>query len=152
MTTKKAIDEFLKQPALAVVGVSRGGKKFGSVAYRELKSKGYRVYPVHPQAATIDGDKAYPNLGALPEPVGGVLIVVPPTETEKVVRDIERAHIGRVWMQPGAQSEEAVRFCEVHGIEHVEGECILMHASPLGFAHRLHHWVWGALGRLPGEV
>ena len=42
MTSKRLIDDFLAQPALAVVGVSRSGKGFGNVAARELRGKGYR--------------------------------------------------------------------------------------------------------------
>ena len=60
MTNKQTIQEFLAQPALAVVGVSRSGKKFGNTAFRELKAKGYRVYPVHPEAQTIEGESCYP--------------------------------------------------------------------------------------------
>lgn len=86
MTTKAAVRDFLDQRTLAVVGVSRQGKKFGNAAYNELKAKGYQVYPVHPHADTLEGDRCYPSLSALPEPVGGALIVVPPHETEKVVK------------------------------------------------------------------
>jgi len=56
----RAIGQFLAQPALALalVGLSRSGKKFGNVACRELKAKGYRVYPIHPSADVIDGNLA----------------------------------------------------------------------------------------------
>lgn len=149
MTTKAAVKDFLDQQTLAIVGVSRGGRKFGNAAYKELKAKGYQVYLVHPHADTIEGDRCYPSLSALPEPVGGVLIVVPPPETEKVVRDAAEAGIRRVWMQQGAQSQAAIQFCEDQGISAVHGECILMFAEPAAFYHRLHRWVWGLLGKLP---
>ena len=87
MATKAAVSDFLAQRMLAVVGASRTGTKFGNTAYKELKAKGYKVIPVNPQAEIIDGDPCYPSLSALPEAVDGVLIVVPPSETEKVVRD-----------------------------------------------------------------
>ncbi|UCD23854.1 MAG: CoA-binding protein, partial [Gemmatimonadota bacterium] len=85
MTSKSAVEEFLNQRTLAVVGVSRSGKKFGNGASRELRKKGYRIIPVHPEAETIDGERCYGSLSELPEQVGGVLLVVPPHETEKVV-------------------------------------------------------------------
>ncbi len=149
MNTQAAVNDFLAQRSLAVVGVSRGGKKFGNMAYRELKGKGYQLYPVHPEAEALDGDKCYASLSALPERSGGVLIIVPPTQTEEVVRDAAAAKIPRVWMQQGTESESAVRFCEEHGISVVAGECILMFAQPLRFYHRPHHWVWKLLGKLP---
>jgi predicted CoA-binding protein len=149
MTTKAAVNDFLAQRSLAVVGVSRGGKKFGNTAYKELKAKGYRSFPIHPNAERIEGDRCYPSLGALPEPVGGVLVVVPPAQTEQVVRDAAAAGIRRVWMQQGAESEAAIRFCAENGISAVHGECILMFAEPAAFYHRMHRWVWGLLGKLP---
>ncbi len=149
MYTKATVDDFLAQRSLAVVGVSRGGKKFGNTAYRELKAKGYRLFPVHPEAEVLEGDKCYPSLSSLPEPVGGVLVVVPPARTEQVVRDATAANIPRVWMQQGAGSGEAIRFCEEHSISVVAGECILMFAEPLKFYHKPHRWIWRLLGKLP---
>jgi len=148
MTSKQTVDEFIRQPSLAIVGVSRNGKKFGNIAYRELTSKGYRLHIVHPQAETVEGAPCYRSLAELAEAVGGVLLVVPPDQTEAAVRQASAAGIQRVWMQQGAESPEAVRFCEENGLAHVEGECILMFAKPR-FPHLAHRWVWGLLGRLP---
>jgi predicted CoA-binding protein len=148
MTTKTAVDEFLEQRTLAVVGVSRSGKKFGNGASRELRKKGYQVLPVHPEAESIDGEKCYRSLGELPGQVGGLLLVVPPEETEKVVQQASAAGIRHVWMQQGAESEAAIRYCEGQGISVVSGECILMFAQPAG-VHKLHHWFWRVLGKLP---
>lgn len=149
MTSRAAVEDFLSQKTLAVVGVSRKGKKFGNAVYNDLKKKGYRVFPINPKAEVVEGDRCYPNLGALPKPVGGVVIVVPPAETEKVVRDATQVGIRRIWLQQGAESETAIRFCEENGISVVTGECILMFAEPLAFYHRPHRWVWRLLGKLP---
>ena len=119
------------------------------MAYRELKAKGYQLFPVHPEAEVLEGDPCYHSLRALPEQAGGVLAVVPPAETERVVRDAAAAGIPRVWMQQGAESEVAVRFCGEHGISVVAGECILMFTQPLKFGHKAHRWVWKLLGKLP---
>jgi predicted CoA-binding protein len=149
MTNQSAVNDFLAQRTLAVVGVSRSGKKFGNTIFRELKAKGYKLYPVNPNAESVEGERCYPSLSALPEPVDGVLIVVPPAETERVVHEAAAAGIRRVWMQQGAQSEAAVRFCAENGISAVAGECVLMFAEPSAFYHQMHRWVWGVLGKLP---
>lgn len=149
MTTKAVIDDFVSQQKLAVVGVSRSGKKFGNAAYRELRAKGYRLFPVHPYAESIEGDSCYPNLKSLPEPVDGVLIVVPPAQTEQVVRAAAEAGIRRVWMQQGAESATAIKFCRDNGIREVHGECIMMFAHDSAFYHQAHKFVWGVLGKLP---
>jgi predicted CoA-binding protein len=71
MATKALIDDFLAQRTLAVVGVSRKAEKFGNMVYRELKAKGYRVFAVNPRTESVAGERCYPSLSALPEPVGG---------------------------------------------------------------------------------
>ncbi|MFB0515142.1 MAG: CoA-binding protein [Candidatus Neomarinimicrobiota bacterium] len=119
------------------------------MAYRELKARGYRLFPIHPAAESLEGDRCYPNLSTLPETVGGVLIVVPPDQTAQVVRDITAAGISRVWMQQGAESQAAIRYCQKNGISTVHGECILMFAEPLKFYHKPHRWLWRLLGKLP---
>jgi predicted CoA-binding protein len=149
VTTKAAIEDFVSQQTLAVVGVSSGGKKFGNAASKHLRAKGYRMIPVHPTAETIDGERCYSSLGALPEPVGGVLVVVPPAETENVVRDAAAAGIRRVWMQQGAQSAAAIQFCEDQGLSVIHDECILMFAEPVRGGHRFHRFIWRLLGKLP---
>ena len=149
MTTKSTIKEFLDLKRLALVGVSRRKNKFGNTIYKELKAKAYDVVPVNPHMNEFEGEACYPNLNAIPAPVDGVVTVVPPRETEKVVKDAAEHKIAKVWMQQGSQSAAAVRFCEENGIGVVEGECILMFADPKAFHHRLHRLIWGLLGKLP---
>jgi hypothetical protein len=147
--SRERIAEFLDQRRLALVGVSRGGRKFGNVVGKELRAKGYTVFAVHPEAGAIGGEPCWPSLAALPEPVGGVVVVVRPEQTERVVAEAHRAGVRRVWMQPGSESADAVRFCEANGIAVVRGECILLHAEPVRSIHAVHRWLWRVLGRLP---
>jgi len=148
MTSKKSIDGFLAQKTLALAGVSRSGGKFGNKVLRDLAGKGYDVFPIHPEADEIDGVTCYSSLTDLPTAAGGLVLVVPPPQTERLVREAREAGIGRVWMQPGAESEAAIRSCEERGIDVVHGECIMMFAQPKGI-HKAHRWLRGALGRLP---
>ena len=148
MTSRDSVNDFISQHRLAVVGVSREGNKFGNLAYKELRSKGYHLFPIHPVASSIEGDPAYPDFKSLPEKVDGVVIVVPPDQTEKVVRAAAEAGIKRVWMQQGAESESAIKFCRDHGIIEIHGECIMMFAGK-AFFHKPHRWIWGLLGKLP---
>jgi predicted CoA-binding protein len=149
MNDRKAIEEFVGQRTLAIVGVSRSGKKFGNTILRELKAKGYTLYPVHPQAETLDGERCYPNFQALPEKVGGVIVVVPPIQTEKVVQEAHQAGINKIWMQQGAQSPAAIQYCQDNGISAVYGRCIMMFSEPVGMPHNIHRWFAKAFGRLP---
>jgi predicted CoA-binding protein len=124
MTTQASVEGFLAEQTLAIAGVSRSGKGFGNAVFKDLAGKGYEVLPVHPQADEIAGARAYHSLADLPNTVG------------------------RVWMQQGAESSEAIRYCRENGIEAVHGECIMMFAQPTG-VHRFHRWINGVFGKLP---
>ena len=151
MTSRASVDAFLAERTLALAGASRSGKKFGNTVLRELQVKGYEVIPVHPKAETIDGVPCVPSLAELPGPVGGLVLVVPPDQTERLVVEAVAAGIPRVWMQQGAESPEALRRCQDAGLETVAGECILMFAEPTGFFHRFHRGLWRLLGKLPSN-
>ena len=148
MSSKAMIDEFVSEPALALVGMSRSGKRFGNFAYRVLVSKGYRVYPIHPSADAINGVRCYSGYAYLPEKVGNALIIVPPEQAVDAVRKAASAGIRRVWLQQGSESPEVLRVCRELGLDAISGECILMFADPAGY-HKVHRWVWGLLGKLP---
>jgi hypothetical protein len=149
MTSKRAVDEFIAQESLAVVGVSRSGRGFGNAAVRELRANGYRVFPVHPTAGELQGLPCARDLASLPGPVDGVLVVVPPEQTEGVVRDAAVAGIRRVWMQQGSSSPQALELCAENGIEAVHGECILMFLRAGPAIHRFHRGLRRLFGHLP---
>jgi uncharacterized protein len=148
MNTRQSVDAFLAEPALAIVGVSRSGSKFGNLAVRELRAKGYRVYPIHPGATSIGGAPCYSRLEDLPERVDAMLVVVPPSAAEQVVRDAAGFGIHHVWLQQGAESPEVLNICRELGIDVVSGECVLMFAHPTGY-HNAHRWLRKTFGRLP---
>lgn len=148
MEAVSAVERFVAEPALAIVGVSRSGAKFGNAAAKTLAAKGYRVYPVHPAALEIDGFHCYPSFDALPEHVNAVLVVVPPVEALKVVQDAAKAGIHQVWLQQGAESADVLAACRAHNLSVVSGECILMFAKPASF-HKLHAWIRRAMGHMP---
>jgi len=149
MTSKKLINDFLSQRNIAVVGISSKSRKFGNIIFNELKSKGYNVYPVNPNTENINGERCYPNLSSIGENVEGAILVIPPSATEKVVKDANSAGVRRIWMQQGSESEEAIKYCDENGIDVIHNECILMFAEPAGFIHKAHRWVWGVFGKLP---
>jgi uncharacterized protein len=147
-SSRRSVDEFLAQPALALVGVSRSGKGFGNAALRELRAKGLRIYPLHPAMDTVGGMKCYHHFDEMPKDVGGVIVVVPPPEAVSVIRDAAAAGIRRVWLQQGAESPYVLNLCEELGVDVISGECILMFAKPTGI-HKAHRWIADVLHQLP---
>ena len=115
-----------RENVFAVVGASRDPKKYGHQVYRDLRNAGYRVYCVNPNTDEILGNKCYPSLEVLPVKPDVVDIVVPPEITERLVKTCKRLGITKVWMQPGSESEAAIRFCEENGMDVVHGVCVMV--------------------------
>lgn len=123
----KLIKEFLeKSNVFAVVGASRDPSKYGHKIYRDLRTAGYKVYPVNPNANEILGDKCYPSIESLPELPQVVDLVVPPKVTNQIVKVCKKLGIKKVWMQPGSESETALNFCKENSIEVVYGVCVMV--------------------------
>jgi predicted CoA-binding protein len=126
MPSPEDVAAFLAQRRIAVIGASRSRLKYGNIVYRSLRSRGYEVLAVNPAGDRIEGDPCYPDLASVPGPVGAAIFIVPPAKTEALVREAAAVGIRCVWMQPGAESEAALRFCEERGMRTVHGLCILM--------------------------
>jgi uncharacterized protein len=147
---RETIADFLAHRTLALAGVSRSGKGFGNVVRRELTAKGYRLLLVHPEVDAVAGQRCARNLAEVAPEVGGLILVTPPEATTRLVREAAAAGIPRLWIQQGAESEEALRVASEHDLAVVHGECILMWAEPAGLPHRFHRWLRGLFGRSPG--
>jgi len=147
--SKVLVEAFVGEKRLGFVGASGSGKGFGASAYKELKKNGYDLLPVHPRADSIQGDACLKTVADLPHDVGGLVVMVPPVETEKVVKEAKAAGIPRVWLQQGAQSDAALAFCADNDLPVIHGECILMFAKGSGGLHGFHRWLWSVFGKLP---
>ncbi len=121
------IREFIEHRVWAVAGASTNPAKFGNIIFRNLLRAGYTVYAVNPRQGEIDGHPFYPSLAALPEVPGVVDVVVPPKLAEEVLRECARLGVRRVWLQPGAESEAAIRLGEELGLQVVHDACAMVH-------------------------
>ncbi|MFX1486979.1 MAG: CoA-binding protein [Promethearchaeota archaeon] len=119
-----------KKNVYAVVGVSKDPEKYGHRVYKDLKGAGYKVYPINPNIQELLGDKVYPNLESLPEKPDVVDVVVPPKITEEIVKTCKKIGITKVWLQPGSESDVAIRFCQENGIDVVYGVCVMIERLP----------------------
>jgi len=155
---QEATRDFLAQKRIAVAGVSRDGKNAANLIYRKLRSQGYMVFAVNPNATILEGDPAYPDLKAIPEKPDAVVIVTRPEVTESIVRQCAELGIGRVWMHNGMHSlgssvsQEAVQFCREKGITAIPGGCPMMYCAHADLGHQLMRWMQGLTGGLPRQV
>jgi predicted CoA-binding protein len=148
MTSLKQIEDFMAAEPVAMIGVSRNPKKFGQMAFKELKEKGLNVIPVNPATGEILGVKAYPNINALPPEVKSIIIMTKKDQTLGIVKDAKAKGIRNIWIQQMADSKEALKELEGSDINYITGECILMHYKPHSI-HKFHRAINKFFGKLP---
>jgi predicted CoA-binding protein len=119
MSSFRSVKAFVEQPSIALLGISRSGKKFGNAAYHELTTRGYRVYPIHPYADVIGGIRCYRTFQELPEQVDAALIVLPPPQAVAAVHAAAASGIHHIWLQHGADSAEVLAACRHLGLDTV---------------------------------
>jgi len=152
---REATKDFLAHKYIAVVGVSRSKNKAANLIYRKLRSEGYKVVAVNPNATIVEGDISYPNLRSVSEKPEAVVIVTKPGITEQVVRECAELSIANIWMHKGIDSKgtsvskEAVHYCHQHGITVIPGGCPMMYCNHADIGHRVMRWMLSLNGGLP---
>lgn len=132
MTIKQQIEIFLTSPLIGVVGASNNRDKFGNKVLRCYLENDRKVVPVHPAQKEVEGIDCVASVAELPAEVNSISVITPPKITEKVVQMAAEKGIENIWMQPGAQSEAAISFCQEKGINLIaDGTCVLVQ---LGFS------------------
>lgn len=142
------IEQFVSSKRIAVVGMSRSGKKFGNMAAKELKAKGYEIFAVHPEAVEIDGFTCSPNLQSLTGKIDGVWISIPPKNVPPVLEEAAQIGLKNIWLQQGAWSTEVQQTIDQLGLPVVSKKCIMMYAPPVKSVHKFHRTIKGIFGRL----
>ena len=121
-----SVEEFLAVKNIAVVGASDNPDKYGYKIYRNLKSRGYNVYPVNNKSQTVDGDKVYQSIDELPPDVEAVDIVVPPQAATKVIQECANKGINLIWLQPGAESPQNLKLGKELGLSIIHSTCVML--------------------------
>ena len=122
----KRIAELLDSArTIAVVGLSgkRYRPSYGVAEY--LKRAGYRIIPVNPNETEVLGERSYPDLDSIPEPVDIVDIFRRPEFVPEIVEAAIRKGAKAIWMQEGVFHEEAAGRAEAAGLAVVMDRCIL---------------------------
>jgi predicted CoA-binding protein len=139
-------ESFFDLERFAVVGRS-AAKPFPLLSYRGLKGRGKTVFPVDPSAETVDGDRAFDSLSALPEPVQGLIVEVPKEETRDWVAAAADAGVKDVWVHMAHDTREAVELAEAKAINLRTGTCAVMYLQKGLSYHSIHKWIMQGLGK-----
>jgi len=156
-TIKQAAAEFLDNKRIAVTGVSRASKGHGSnTVYQRLRSRGYDVFAVNPNADHVEGDICYHDLASIPGGVDAVVIGTRPEHADATMVECAALGINHVWMHrgPGAGSvsPSAAEYGREHGISVIDGGCPLMFDPTADFAHKCMKTVFTLTRRMPARV
>jgi predicted CoA-binding protein len=109
---------------ITVVGASRDPRKEAHAIPAQMQRHGWRIIPVNPYADELFGEKAYPTLADVPEPLGLVDVFRPSEDAAEIVRQAIAAGASAVWLQLGIVSAEARALAEAAGIAYVEDRCL----------------------------
>lgn len=119
-----------KKNLYAVVWASNSIEKYWYKVFKDLLEWGYLVVPIHPTEKEILWQKVSPTLSdhikEWKKTIDVVIFVVPPAVTEKVLEEVKKLEIKNVWMQPWAESDAAISFCEKNWINCVHDACIMI--------------------------
>lgn len=123
--------------SVAIVGASPNPTRSSYFVGTYLQqSSDLRVYFVNPNADTILGQKAYPDLASLPEVPDIVDVFRKASDIPSVIDDVLAVGAPTVWVQLGIYNEEAARYGEENGLTVVMDRCIKVeHARFHGGLH-----------------
>lgn len=122
-----AIEQFLSAKTYAVAGASARTHKYGHKVFKALLAADRETYPLNPVTEEIEGHQAYPSIADLPLVPEALSIITPPEVTRQVVADAIAAGVKHIWMQPGAEDEQASASARKAGITVIDdGSCILV--------------------------
>jgi len=118
---------------IAVVGLSDKASRPSYGVARYLQSQGYRIIPVNPSYTEVLGQRCYPNLAAIGEPVDVVDCFRKSEDIVPIAREAVAIGAKVLWMQLGIRNEEATRIALDAGLDVVMDRCIkIEHARILG--------------------
>ena len=118
---------------LAVVGLSANWYRPSYFAAKYMLDHGYRVIPVNPTYAEVLGQRCYPDLASVPDPVDIVDCFRKPGEMVALARDAVAIGAKVLWMQLGIRNEEAARIAVDAGLDVVMDRCVkIEHARLMG--------------------
>jgi predicted CoA-binding protein len=118
---------------IAVVGLSANWYRPSFFAAKYLQEHGYRVIPVNPNYTEVLGERCYPSVAAIPEPVDVVDAFRKADEMPALAREAVAKGARVLWMQLGIRNEAAARIASDAGLDVVMDRCMkIEHARILG--------------------
>jgi predicted CoA-binding protein len=129
----EAVETILRRySTITVVGASADPIKAAHTVPAHMQRHGWRIIPVNPRGGSILGERAYPSLADVPEPVQFVDVFRPSEQTPDVALQAVEAGAGALWLQLGIRSAQARAIAEDAGLLYVEDRCLYIEQARLG--------------------
>src|SRR5271169_937650 len=94
------ITQLLRQSkTIAVVGLSSNPARPSHQVAAYLQSAGYRIIPINPNESEVLGQKSYPRLEDVPEPIDIVDVFRRPENVPRITDSAITIHAKVLWLQ-----------------------------------------------------
>lgn len=111
---------------VVVLGASNKAERYSYMALIRLMENGYKVIPVNPALAEIEGLDVVPDLSQINVPVHTLTLYVSPKHIGPMIDKIIELKPWRVIFNPGTESEELKAALKKAEIEYVEACTLVM--------------------------
>jgi len=110
---------------IAVVGLSPDPHRPSHGVARYLQRVGYRIIPVNPHVDEVLGERAYPSLRDVTEPVDVVDVFRRSEFVGPVVDEAIAIKAAAVWLQDGVIDKAAAERARAAGLDVVMDDCMM---------------------------
>ncbi len=133
----EALEILRSARTVAVVGLSPDPSRPSHTVASYLKRQGYRIIPVNPSVSEVLGERSYPDLRSVPEPVDVVDVFRRPEYVPQIVEDAIAIGARALWLQEGVVHEQAAERARQAGLRVVMDRCMLKEHQRLRMAGEL---------------
>jgi predicted CoA-binding protein len=123
---------------VAIVGLSSNPLRASHFVGFYLQRHGYRIIPVNPREKEVLGERSYPSLLDVPEPIDIVDVFRTPDAVPSIAREAVQVGAKALWLQYNIISPEGIAIAEQGGMKVIVDRCMKVeHARHLGRMHWL---------------
>ena len=109
---------------IAVVGLSPKTDRPSNGVSRGMQRFGYRIVPVNPGQSELLGEKTYPDLLSVPDPIDLVDVFRAPEYVDAIVDQCITRKFPALWLQEGVVNQKAAERARAAGILVVMDRCL----------------------------
>lgn len=135
---EKAINEFLADKNIAIVGISAKKEKWGNELLRNFIKKEYSPIPVSNTVSEAEGIQCVKSISDLPDDVSHLIFAVSKSTSSALLDTIKPGRFKSIWFVYGSKSPEVLLKAESKGMETIYGYCPMMFIDGKGI-HKFHY-------------